>query len=241
MLYLLVEGFREWLEAHGLGFLRVFTFAEFQTTAAILVSFLFCILLGPRVIAWLRKQKIGDHPNFDQAEIDKLMASKKGTPTMGGLLIIVSIVFSTLLLANLRNFYVEMALVCVLWLGAVGATDDWLKLTAARRAGSRQGLTSLEKLLFQIGLGVVLAYFTFNYDRFTTHTLYFPFLKSAGLRLNLGVYHPDRHRRHDRLQQRRQSHRRPRWPRRRLHGHRQLHFLHPRPDRRHAQSWPPGC
>ena len=56
-----------------------------------------------------------------------------------------------------------MALVCLIWLGAVGATDDWLKLTAGRRRGSRQGLTSLEKLLFQIGLSVLLAVFTFDY------------------------------------------------------------------------------
>jgi len=55
-----------------------------------------------------------------------------------------------------------MALVSVVWLGAVGAADDWLKLTAARRGGSRQGLTGLEKLLFQIGLAVLLAVFTYT-------------------------------------------------------------------------------
>ena len=95
---------------------------------------------------------------------------------MGGVLIISSIALTTLLLANLRNFYVEMGVVCLIWLGAVGATDDWLKLTAARRGGSRQGLTSLEKLLFQIGLGVILAYFTYDYGIHTpeTHTLLLP-------------------------------------------------------------------
>jgi phospho-N-acetylmuramoyl-pentapeptide-transferase len=109
---------------------------------------------------------------------------------MGGVLIISSIAITTLLLANLRNFYVEQALVCLVWLGGVGATDDWLKLTAARRNGSRQGLTSLEKLLFQIGLGVILSYFTFNYGVNTpeTHTLFFPFLKKAGPTLGLGEF-----------------------------------------------------
>jgi len=188
MIYLLVDRWYEWLHAHGLSFLRVFLAPTFQVTASILLSFLICILLGPTVIAWLRKQKIGDAPNFDQAEMDKLMALKKGVPTMGGLLIILSIVVSTLLLANLRNFYVEMALLCLVWLGMVGAADDWLKLTAGRRSGSRQGLTGLEKLLFQIGLSVLLAYFTFNYDRNTTHTLYYPFLKSAGTPLNRGMF-----------------------------------------------------
>ena len=188
MIYLLVDRWRVWLDAHRLGFLRVFTFATFQVTAAILVSFLICILLGPRVIAKLRKQKIGDQPHFDQAEMDQLMAGKKGVPTMGGILIILSIVCATLLLANLRNFYVQMALLCLIWLGAVGAADDWLKLTAARRSGSRQGLTSLEKLLFQIGLGVVLAYFTFGYDQNTTHMLYFPFAKNLSVPLNRGWF-----------------------------------------------------
>jgi phospho-N-acetylmuramoyl-pentapeptide-transferase len=188
MIYLLVDRWYEWLHAHGLGFLRVFLSATFQVTAAILFSFLICILLGPKVIAWLRKQKIGDDPSFDQAEMDKLMAGKKGVPTMGGLLIILSIVTSTLLLADLHNFYVEMALLCLVWLGMVGATDDWLKLTAGRRSGSRQGLTGLEKILFQIGLSVLLAYFTFNYDRNTTHSLYFPFLKSAGFPLSRGMF-----------------------------------------------------
>jgi phospho-N-acetylmuramoyl-pentapeptide-transferase len=188
MIYLFVDRWYEWLHAHGLSFLRVFLAPTFQITAAILISFLICIVLGPKVIAWLRKQKIGDAPSFDQAEMDKLMAAKKGVPTMGGLLIILSIVVSTLLLADLRNFYVQMALLCLVWLGMVGAADDWLKLTAGRRSGSRQGLTGLEKILFQIGLSVLLAYFTFNYDRNTAHTLYYPFLKSAGTPLNRGMF-----------------------------------------------------
>src|SRR4029079_761681 len=108
------------------------------------------------VIRWLRRQKIGDVPSFDHAEVDKMMEGKKGTPTMGGVLIIFSIALTVFLVADLSNFYVQMALVCLIWLGAVGAADDWLKLTAGRRSGSRQCLTSLEKILFQIGLGVLL-------------------------------------------------------------------------------------
>jgi phospho-N-acetylmuramoyl-pentapeptide-transferase len=190
LIYLLIEHFLKWLEAHKLGFLRVFTFTTFQVVAAILLSFLLCVVIGPRLIEWLRKQKIGDNPEFDQVDLNKLMASKKGVPTMGGVLIISAIAISTLLLGNLRNFYVEMAVVCLVWLGAVGATDDWLKLTAARRNGSRQGLTSLEKLMFQIGLSVILAYFTFDYGIHTpeTHTLFFPFLKKTGLVMGRGVF-----------------------------------------------------
>jgi phospho-N-acetylmuramoyl-pentapeptide-transferase len=188
MIYLFIHSWIEWLHAHGLGFLRVFISPIFQATASILISFIICIAAGPGVIRWLRRQKIGDQANFDQAEVDKLMAGKKGTPTMGGILIIGAIVATTLLLADLKNFYVDMALLCVVWLGGVGAADDWLKLTAGRRAGSRQGLTSFEKLLFQIGLSIVLAWFTFRYGQHLPHKLYFPILKSADIPLNLAGF-----------------------------------------------------
>src|SRR4051812_27763047 len=103
MLFYLIKSSQEWLEAHHLGFLRVFTFVTFQATIAILVSFLLSLILGPHVIEWLRRHKLGDRPSFDQAELDKLMAEKRGTPTMGGIIIIGAILFTTLLLADLKN------------------------------------------------------------------------------------------------------------------------------------------
>lgn len=190
MIHLLVDHYWQWLQDHNLRFLRVFRFASFQATAALLMAFVLVIVFGPRVIAWLRYQKIGDRPEFDHAELNKLMEGKKGTPTMGGVLIIGSIAISTLLLADLSNFYVQMALMCLFWLGAVGAADDWLKLTAGRRSGSRQGLTGLEKLLFQIGLGVVLSYFTYQYgqDIPARKMLYLPFLKNVAVPLGLSAF-----------------------------------------------------
>jgi phospho-N-acetylmuramoyl-pentapeptide-transferase len=190
MIYLLVKHLQAWLDGHELGFLRVFNAITFQSAVALVVGFLLVITLGPRVIGWLRRQKIGDLASFDQADVDKLMEGKKGTPTMGGVLIIAAIALTTALLADLSNFYVQMALICLIWLGAVGATDDWLKLTAGRRAGSRQGLTSLEKLLFQIGLGVLLAVFTYNYGSQLEETrqFYVPFFKGVSIHLSLGAY-----------------------------------------------------
>ena len=191
MIYLLVKNNQQWLEDHGLGFLRVFTFVTFQAAVAVMLGFLIVWLVGPRVIAWLRRQKIGDRPDFDQADINALMAGKKDTPTMGGILIIASIAITTLLLADLTNFYVRAALVCLLWLGSVGAADDWLKLTAKRRAtGSRQGLFSLEKLLFQLGLGVILSYFTYRYGRHIVPAtrFYFPFFKDYYIPLSVVAY-----------------------------------------------------
>jgi phospho-N-acetylmuramoyl-pentapeptide-transferase len=190
MLHLFVTTFEEWLKAHNLDFLRVFTFVTFQSALATLLSFVLCIASGPTVIRWLRRQKIGDLASFDQVEVDRLMEGKKGTPTMGGVLIIGAITVTTLLLADLTNFYVRMALICLVWLGAVGAADDWLKLTAGRRTGSRQGLTSLEKLLFQIGLSVLLAVFTYNYGREHERAtlFYVPFFKNVQVPLSLTAY-----------------------------------------------------
>src|SRR5215212_166298 len=190
MLFLLVRRHLDSLEAHDLGFLRVFTFVTFQSTVAILLAFLLVVVLGPPVIEWLRRQKIGDRPEFDQADVNALMEGKKGTPTMGGVLIIFSIAITTLLVADLGNFYVRMALVCLIWLGGVGAVDDWLKLTAARRGGSRQGLSGVEKLLFQIGLGLILSFFTYRYGRNLPAAVhfYFPFFKDYALPLGLASF-----------------------------------------------------
>ncbi len=192
MLYWLTSHFQGALENSPFSFLRVFhKFITFQAVAAVLLSFLTVMLAGPHVIAWLRRQKIGDNPNFDEAQMNELMTTKKGTPTMGGLLIIFAIAAAALLLADLSNFYVTMALVTVLLMGAVGAADDWLKLTAARRQkGSRQGLSGLEKLLFQIGLATILCYFTWNYGQRVDEArgLYIPFRQTPLLDLNFYAY-----------------------------------------------------
>jgi phospho-N-acetylmuramoyl-pentapeptide-transferase len=192
MIYLLIKKLREsgWLESHNLDFLRVFNFVTFQTTVAAVTAFLICIITGPSVIAWLRRQKIGDRPEFDQVDVNRMMSGKQGTPTMGGLMIIAAIASTTVLLADLHNFYVQMALVCLIWLGAVGAADDWLKLTVGRREGHRQGLTSLEKILFQVGLGVILSYFTWHHGQNMAPAtrFYFPFFKELYVPLNLPAF-----------------------------------------------------
>jgi phospho-N-acetylmuramoyl-pentapeptide-transferase len=193
MLYFLTQYFESQLEQTPFGFLRIFhRFTTFQAVAAIIVSFCIVVISAPRCINWLRRQKIGDNPNFDESQMNDLMNAKRGTPTMGGLLIIFSIVVSIFLLADVvHNFYVQMALLCLLLLGAVGATDDWLKLTAARRdKASRQGLSSLEKLLFQVGLAVVLCYFTWNYGHLVpeARSLYIPFIRQPVIELNFFAY-----------------------------------------------------
>jgi phospho-N-acetylmuramoyl-pentapeptide-transferase len=136
----------------------------FRAALAIGCGFFIVILTGNRAIRWLLKQKVGDRPEFHNATLNELTKHKGNTPTMGGIIILGAIFLTILLLANLRNFYVGMAVVCMVWLGALGAVDDWLKLTTARRTpGSRDGLMAWEKLVFQVGLGVLLAIFIYHF------------------------------------------------------------------------------
>jgi phospho-N-acetylmuramoyl-pentapeptide-transferase len=131
----------------------------FRATMAVLLGFVIVWAFGPRVIRVLVRLKVGDRPEFDHEMLNRLTQSKKNTPTMGGILIVASIMATTLLLANLTNFYVRMGLFCLCWLGVLGAVDDWLKLTSKRRARTRDGLRLWEKLVFQVALGALLAIF----------------------------------------------------------------------------------
>lgn len=131
----------------------------FRAIIAILLSFGTVWLLGPSVIRRLVQLKIGDRAKFDHAALDELMKSKENTPTMGGVLIVAALLVSTLLLADLTNFYVWLALFGVVWLALLGGVDDWLKLTARWRGGTRDGLKMWEKLVFQIALAAMLALF----------------------------------------------------------------------------------
>ncbi len=152
MLYL----FFEWLTG---GKHYAYWYPLFRASIAVLIAFLTVWALGPRVIRMLIRRKIGDRPEFDHMELNRLTQDKKNTPTMGGILIVIAIIVAVLLLADIRNFYVQMALFCVVWLAIVGGVDDWLKLNAARRTGTRAGLRTWEKLVFQVALGALLAVF----------------------------------------------------------------------------------
>lgn len=135
----------------------------FRGALAALFCFTVTMLFLPRVIRQLVKLKLGDRPEFDHATLNELTRDKANIPTMGGVMIICSIALAMLLLADLANFYVRMSLACLVWLGVLGGVDDWLKLTSASRDRSRDGLKMYEKLLFQIGLAVVLGFYMYRY------------------------------------------------------------------------------
>jgi len=135
----------------------------FRGSCAALICFVIMLAFTPRVIRQLIKWKLGDRPEFDNAPLNELTRDKNNVPTMGGVVVLAAIAVAVLLLADLTSFYVRMALVCLVWLGVLGAADDWLKLTSATRHKSRDGLKMHEKLLFQIALGVLLGFFIYNH------------------------------------------------------------------------------
>jgi phospho-N-acetylmuramoyl-pentapeptide-transferase len=150
VLYHLLQSGDAWLEQLGVfSLFQVLYQIEFRAFAAAIFGWLFVLIFGRRVIAFLRSKKIGDVPEFNREALNRLMASKAATPTMGGVLIVGGIAASVLLLGDLTNRYIHMALLVLLWLSLVGGVDDWLKLTTAQRApGSRDGFKAWEKLLF---------------------------------------------------------------------------------------------
>jgi phospho-N-acetylmuramoyl-pentapeptide-transferase len=132
------------------------------------LSFLVVMLLAPRFIRFLIRKKVGDRPDFNREDLNEMTRHKSSTPTMGGALIIMAIGVSTLMFADVRNFYVSMAMFAMIWLAGLGAVDDWIKLRK-RPGSSRDGLEMWEKILFQIGLAVLLGVFVYFHGRESTY------------------------------------------------------------------------
>jgi phospho-N-acetylmuramoyl-pentapeptide-transferase len=183
MIYYLLWYFRAEQRFHFYAYQNVM----FRSVAAVLTSFLISLLIGPPIIRWLMRKKIGDRPEFHHAKLNELTRDKANTPTMGGLIIILSVLVSTLLWSKLYNPdtklynpFVEKAIFLLVWFGALGGVDDWLKLTARRQG--RHGLRAWEKFLFQIGGSVLIASFLYgdfrNLEDAKVFWLWLPFYKN---------------------------------------------------------------
>ena len=129
---------------------RVFRYVTFRTAFASLTALFLCIALGPWLIAKLRAFQIKQHIREDGP---KSHQKKEGTPTMGGVLIVISIVIPTLLWADLRFLYVWIAILGLLANAAIGFADDYLKVSRRRNLG----LTARKKFLLQVGVAFGLA------------------------------------------------------------------------------------
>jgi phospho-N-acetylmuramoyl-pentapeptide-transferase len=129
---------------------RVFRYNTFRTAFASLTALFLCIVLGPWLISKLRQFQIGQ---YIREEGPKSHQKKAGTPTMGGVLIIISIVIPTLLWADLRYPYVWVAILAVVGFGLIGFLDDYSKVMKRQNLG----ITGTQKLLLQFALGLMLA------------------------------------------------------------------------------------
>ena len=146
MLYHLFKYLDEAYDLPGSG---MFQYISFRAAAAIILSLLIVIIFGRRIIDFLRRKQIGE-------EIRDLglqgQLQKKGTPTMGGVIILVAILVPMLLVGKLDNIYVQLMLVSTVWLGFIGGLDDYIKVFRHRK----EGLKGRFKVVGQVGLGIIV-------------------------------------------------------------------------------------
>ena len=146
MLYHLFRYLDEAFDFPGAG---MFQYLSFRAAAAIILSLLIVIIFGRKIIEFLRRRQIGE-------EIRNLglegQLQKRGTPTMGGVIILVAILVPTLLFGRLDNVYVLLLLFSTVWLGFIGGLDDYIKVFRHRK----EGLKGRFKVVGQVGLGIIV-------------------------------------------------------------------------------------
>jgi phospho-N-acetylmuramoyl-pentapeptide-transferase len=128
---------------------NLFNYISFRAAGAVVTALLIAFLIGPAVIRRLRERRVGQ---VIRAEGPASHQSKRGTPTMGGLIILMATVVPTLLWAQLDNRFVLVSLLSLLWMGSIGFLDDYLKIVQ----GKSRGLVARWKLVGQVGFGVLL-------------------------------------------------------------------------------------
>ncbi len=154
----------DWLRTEDFRFpgMDLFRFISFRVLLAMILSLIITTVYGKKLIKFLQKRQLGETVR------DLGLAGeqqKKGTPTMGGIIIILAIVIPTLLLANLDKVYIRLMLLCTVWLAAIGFIDDYLKLKAKRVAKEKgidykktdaDGLAGRFKIFGQVMLGIIV-------------------------------------------------------------------------------------
>jgi len=159
MLYHLFTWLHEQFNISGTG---LFQFLTFRIAMAILLSLFIATVYGKRIINFLKNHQIGESVR------DLGLAGeqqKKGTPTMGGVIILLAIIIPTLLFADLDKVYIRLMLLCTVWLGLIGFLDDYFKIKARKSAQAKgeaykkkdsDGLAGISKIIGQVGLGIII-------------------------------------------------------------------------------------
>jgi phospho-N-acetylmuramoyl-pentapeptide-transferase len=146
MLYYLFEYLEQQFQFPGAS---LFGFITFRAAMAIILSLLISTIFGKRIIRFLRKQQVGETIRDLGLEGQ---VEKAGTPTMGGIIIILATLIPVLLLAKLENIYIILLLVTTVWMGTIGFIDDYIK----KFKNDKDGLKGKFKVLGQVGLGVIV-------------------------------------------------------------------------------------
>jgi phospho-N-acetylmuramoyl-pentapeptide-transferase len=146
MLYYIFEYLDKVLNVPGTG---VFQYITFRSALAIIMSLLISTVFGKRIIEYLRNKQIGE--TVRELGLDG-QKQKAGTPTMGGLIIILATLVPVLLLTKLNNIYIILLIVTTIWMGAIGFLDDYIKIFKK----DKEGLKGIFKVIGQVGLGVIV-------------------------------------------------------------------------------------
>lgn len=146
MLYPIFDYLDKVLDFPGAG---VFKYISFRAGMASLFSLIITISFGHKIIAWIRNQQIGETVRDLGLEGQN---QKKGTPTMGGLMIMAAILIPTLLFADLNNIYIILLLITTVWLGTIGFIDDYIKVFKK----NKEGLAGRFKIIGQVGIGIIV-------------------------------------------------------------------------------------
>ena len=134
----------------GLPGAGVFKYVSFRGSLAFIFALLVATVIGKRIIQFMQKKQIGE--TIRDLDLAGQMA-KKGTPTMGGIIIIIAILVPVLLLARLDNIYIILMLITTLWLGAMGLWDDYIKVFKK----DKEGMKGRYKIIGQVGIGAIVA------------------------------------------------------------------------------------
>jgi len=160
--------------------LNVFRYLTFRTGLSVMSSMIIVFLIGGPFIKFIESRKITG-PIRDDGPADHII-KKIGTPTMGGLLILIGILFGTLLWADLNNYYVWILLMVSTTFGLLGFADDYLKI----KHNNSKGISSGLKFFFQIILSLIAIFLLMEFgDSNHLKNLYFPFFKNLALHLGL--------------------------------------------------------
>ncbi len=178
MLYNLLTPFKELYSIFNL-----FEYITFRAGAAAILALLISFFWGPSIIRILKKNQIGEEI---RSSGPKTHFKKKGTPTMGGVLILTSLLIPTILFAKLDNPYIIIIIFSTIWMGAVGFLDDYLKVIKK----VKNGLPPRIKILFQISLGCAVSFYLYNVNDLILYNskVSVPFLKNADI--DLGLFYP---------------------------------------------------